>query len=74
MKKIIERTFCHSQMKLLWAGLIIMGLTYLFAFGAAKESLPFILGQVLFGVIGLLREYRLYLIKPSLTPSIWRQM
>jgi hypothetical protein len=51
-----------------------MGGAYLIGFGATKESLPFIIGQIVLGGFGLLREYQLFLLKPALTPSIWKRM
>lgn len=57
----IKRTFRRPYMLLLWAGAIVMGLTYLVGFGATKESLSFVVGQVVLGVLGLLREYQIAL-------------
>lgn len=51
----------HKEMCGIWIGCIVMGLAYLFAFYDGSYSPAFIIGQVVLGVYGLLRE--LYLKK-----------
>ncbi len=40
----------------IWVGCIVMGLAYLVGFDYDKEATPFVIGQVVLGVVGLIRE------------------
>ena len=45
-----------AAMLCLWTGCIVMGLIYLFGLWDGQGSLEFIVGQVVLGIIGVLRE------------------
>ncbi len=45
-----------AWMQFLWMGCIVMGLVYLFGLWDSKGSSAFIVGQIVLGVVGLLRE------------------
>jgi hypothetical protein len=49
----------HQLMISLWVGVIVMGLAYFFGLKTPEESSAFILGQVVLGCIGLMREMHL---------------
>ncbi|MFM2668648.1 hypothetical protein AAFX24_28295 [Vibrio mediterranei] len=49
----------HKEMSGIWIGCIVMGLAYLLAFYDGSYSPAFIIGQVVLGSFGLLRELHL---------------
>lgn len=40
----------------MWMGCIVMGLSYFIGFDYNREATPFVTGQIVLGIIGLLRE------------------
>ena len=46
-----------KAMCFLWMGSIVLGLAYISYFPVAQSTLPFVIGQIVAGVIGLLREW-----------------
>jgi len=48
-----------SAMLSFWSGCIVMGLIYLFGLWDGQGSPAFIVGQVVIGAVGLLREIHL---------------
>jgi hypothetical protein len=46
-----------KTMCFLWMGNIVLGLAYISCFPVAQSTLPFVIGQIVAGVIGLLREW-----------------
>lgn len=45
-----------AGMLFLWSGCIVMGLVYLFGLWDGQGSPAFIVGQIVLGLVGLLRE------------------